>query len=44
VSAKERYNVSEAIIEMAKEIMKKEPKITNQSGVSLGLAETHQRH
>lgn len=45
MSAKEGYNVTEAIIEMARETMKKEKKIEGtQSGVKMGLAESHQRH
>jgi small GTP-binding protein len=44
VSAKERYNVSDAIIEMARETMNKETKILGTQGVNMGLAESHQRH
>ena len=41
VSAKSKYNVNEAIMEIAREIMKTEPKITTQQQV--GLAGSHQR-
>ena len=41
VSAKAKFNVSESILEMAKEIMKKEPKTANDS--SVGLADSHRR-
>ena len=44
VSAKQRFNVTEAIIELAKEVMKKEPKAINQKGSNVGLAESHHRH
>ena len=44
VSAKKPYNVSEAIIEVAREIMKHEPKLTNaQVNAQLALSESHRR-
>lgn len=43
VSAKQRFNVAESIIEIAKEVMQKEPKLQLAAGGSLGLGESHRR-
>lgn len=44
VSAKKPYNVNEAIIEVAREVMKHEPKIANtQLNAQLALSESHRR-
>lgn len=43
VSAKQRFNVSESIIEIAKEVMQKEPKLQPTAGTNVGLSETHRR-
>lgn len=43
VSAKQRYNVSESIIEIAKEVMQKEPKLQQSTKTNMGLSETHRR-
>jgi hypothetical protein len=43
VSAKHKFNVNEGIIEIAKEVMQKEPKLQQSTAPNLGLSESHKR-
>jgi hypothetical protein len=43
VSAKGKFNVSESIIEIAKNLMTKEPKQQSSQKTNMGLNDTHKR-